>query len=187
MNPQAVRQYFAAHPALAPWLDQARPLQRLRRALVRGDLPAAVRLPRRLRGARGHSGSSARARTPPPAPRATCAGCPVGPRGGLPLTPGRRRRRGPALLARQAVPVAHRPGSGTSGAISAEKGYLREAGNLLFHLALLGLLVAIAIGELFGYKVGHRSSSVASSATADRATTTSGPGRLVDGADLAPF
>ena len=30
--------------------------------------------------------------------------------------------------------------------IAAEKGYLRELGNLLFHLSLLGLLVAMAVG-----------------------------------------
>ena len=38
------------------------------------------------------------------------------------------------------------------GTISAEKGYTREAGNLVFHLSLVGLLVAIAIGKLFGYE-----------------------------------
>jgi cytochrome c biogenesis protein len=36
--------------------------------------------------------------------------------------------------------------------ISAEKGYLREFGNLVFHFALLGLLVAVAAGKLFGYE-----------------------------------
>jgi len=36
--------------------------------------------------------------------------------------------------------------------VSAEKGYLREAGNLVFHLALLGLLVGFAAGKLFGYE-----------------------------------
>ncbi len=36
--------------------------------------------------------------------------------------------------------------------LSAEKGYTREAGNLLFHFSLIGLLVAIAIGKLFGYE-----------------------------------
>ncbi|MFC4375826.1 cytochrome c biogenesis protein ResB [Nocardia halotolerans] len=35
---------------------------------------------------------------------------------------------------------------------SAEKGYLREFGNLVFHLSLVGLLVAIALGKLFGYE-----------------------------------
>ncbi|NUR85872.1 MAG: cytochrome c biogenesis protein ResB [Nonomuraea sp.] len=38
------------------------------------------------------------------------------------------------------------------GWVSAEKGYLRETGNLLFHIALLGLLVAVGIGSLFGYR-----------------------------------
>ncbi len=36
--------------------------------------------------------------------------------------------------------------------ISAEKGYLREFGNLVFHFSLLGLLVAVAVGKLFGYE-----------------------------------
>ncbi|OMC15012.1 cytochrome C biogenesis protein ResB [Mycolicibacter heraklionensis] len=36
--------------------------------------------------------------------------------------------------------------------ISAEKGYLREFGNLIFHFALLGLLGAVALGRLFGYE-----------------------------------
>ncbi|TLG14941.1 cytochrome c biogenesis protein ResB [Nocardia cyriacigeorgica] len=46
-----------------------------------------------------------------------------------------------------------RPG-GRAGEItlSAEKGYSREFGNLVFHLALVGLLVSIAVGKLFGYE-----------------------------------
>ncbi|ONM47177.1 cytochrome c biogenesis protein ResB [Nocardia donostiensis] len=36
--------------------------------------------------------------------------------------------------------------------LSAEKGYTRELGNLVFHLALVGLLVAIAAGKMFGYE-----------------------------------
>ncbi len=38
------------------------------------------------------------------------------------------------------------------GWISAEKGYLRETGNLLFHLSLIGILAAVAIGHFFGFK-----------------------------------
>ncbi|MER7624320.1 cytochrome c biogenesis protein ResB [Streptomyces sp. NPDC126503] len=34
-------------------------------------------------------------------------------------------------------------------AVAAEKGYLREAGNLLFHIALIVMLVAFAWGQLF--------------------------------------
>ena len=36
--------------------------------------------------------------------------------------------------------------------VSAEKGYLREFGNIVFHFSLLGLLVAVAAGRLFGYE-----------------------------------
>jgi cytochrome c biogenesis protein len=36
--------------------------------------------------------------------------------------------------------------------ISAEKGYLREFGNIVFHFSLLGLLIAVAAGKLFGYE-----------------------------------
>lgn len=36
--------------------------------------------------------------------------------------------------------------------VAAEKGHLGEAGNLIFHLALLALLFAIAIGGMNGYK-----------------------------------
>ena len=36
--------------------------------------------------------------------------------------------------------------------ISAEKGYLREAGNLVFHLSIIIVLVGFAIGQLYGFK-----------------------------------
>lgn len=36
--------------------------------------------------------------------------------------------------------------------VSAEKGYLRETGNLVFHLALVLILAAVAIGGLFGWR-----------------------------------
>ncbi|GAA2212741.1 cytochrome c biogenesis protein ResB [Nonomuraea monospora] len=38
------------------------------------------------------------------------------------------------------------------GWVSAEKGFLRETGNLFFHVALLGVLLAIGAGSLFGYR-----------------------------------
>ncbi|WP_018347659.1 cytochrome c biogenesis protein ResB [Longispora albida] len=37
------------------------------------------------------------------------------------------------------------------GAVSAEKGYLRETGNLLFHSALIVLLVGVALGSWYGW------------------------------------
>lgn len=38
------------------------------------------------------------------------------------------------------------------GAISAEKGYLRETGNLFFHLALILILIGVSFGALFGMR-----------------------------------
>jgi cytochrome c biogenesis protein len=38
------------------------------------------------------------------------------------------------------------------GWVSAEKGYLRETGNLLFHVSLVGILAAVGIGSLYGYR-----------------------------------
>ncbi len=40
----------------------------------------------------------------------------------------------------------------TGTTFSAEKGYLREAGNLVFHLSLIGLLLGFAAGKLYGYE-----------------------------------
>jgi len=37
-------------------------------------------------------------------------------------------------------------------AISAEKGYLRETGNLLFHLSLILILIGVSVGSLFGMR-----------------------------------
>lgn len=45
----------------------------------------------------------------------------------------------------------HDEGGGT-WSVSAERGYLRETGNLVFHLALVGLLVSMATGQLLHYR-----------------------------------
>ena len=37
-------------------------------------------------------------------------------------------------------------------AISAEKGFLRETGNLLFHLSLILILIGVSVGSLFGMR-----------------------------------
>jgi cytochrome c biogenesis protein len=74
--------------------------------------------------------------------------------------------------------------------ISAEKGYLREFGNLVFHFSLLGLLVAIAVGKLFGYEGnviviadGGPGFCSASPAAFDSFRA----GNTVDGTDLDPI
>ncbi len=41
---------------------------------------------------------------------------------------------------------------GSRRSVSAERGYLRETGNLVFHTALVGVLVTVGIGGGFGYQ-----------------------------------
>jgi cytochrome c biogenesis protein len=43
-------------------------------------------------------------------------------------------------------------GTSVGTAVAAERGYLKETGNLLFHLALVVVLVSVATGSLFGYR-----------------------------------
>lgn len=38
------------------------------------------------------------------------------------------------------------------GSVAAERGYLREAGNLVFHVSLVALLLAVAAGGLYGFR-----------------------------------
>ncbi len=46
------------------------------------------------------------------------------------------------------------PARAGSDSVSSERGYLREAGNLLFHLSVLIVLTGVAIGSLLGFKGG---------------------------------
>ena len=55
------------------------------------------------------------------------------------------------LRARRWRVGAPAPGGGPEP-VAAEKGYLRETGNLVFHLALIVLLLGVALGSLFGTK-----------------------------------
>lgn len=76
----------------------------------------------------------------------------------------------------------------TALTISAEKGYLREVGNLVFHLSLLGLLIAIAVGKLVGYEgsvIVNAGSQFCSTSPASYDNFR--PGLLVDGTQMVPF
>ncbi|EYR62842.1 cytochrome C biogenesis protein ResB [Actinotalea ferrariae CF5-4] len=42
--------------------------------------------------------------------------------------------------------------AGGARTVAAERGYVRESGNLLFHLALVGILVSVATGQLLHYR-----------------------------------
>jgi cytochrome c biogenesis protein len=65
------------------------------------------------------------------------------------LSPDAALARGVAVLRRRRYRVDRLEDS-----VAAERGYLREAGNLLFHLSVIVVLVAFAAGQLFGYKGG---------------------------------
>ncbi len=58
-----------------------------------------------------------------------------------------------SLLKRQGYRVARYDTDGPhpSLSISAERGYLRESGNLVFHLALVGMLLTVGVFGSFGY------------------------------------
>jgi cytochrome c biogenesis protein len=85
--------------------------------------------------------------------------------------------------------VREEPDGAGGYTVSAEKGYLREAGNLVFHLALVGLLVGFAVGKLFGYEgqviVLTGGNQFCNSGILGYDSFTAG--NLVDGTSLNPF
>ncbi|MGB8022683.1 MAG: cytochrome c biogenesis protein ResB [Candidatus Nanopelagicales bacterium] len=77
--------------------------------------------------------------------------------------------------------------AGPVGWLAAEKGYARESGNLLFHVALVLLLVGVALGGLFGWKgtvIVREGSGFANTLTQ---YDTFSPARLATGESLPPF
>ena len=71
--------------------------------------------------------------------------------------------------------------------LSAERGYLREAGNLLFHISVLVVLVGFASGSLLGYKGGVIVVTGGQFANVASQYDEFDPGTLFDAKDLAPF
>lgn len=55
------------------------------------------------------------------------------------------------LLKKRGYRVDVRDRDGARPSVGAERGFLREVGNLVFHTSLIGVLVSVAIGGLFGY------------------------------------
>ncbi|WP_084614133.1 cytochrome c biogenesis protein ResB [Nakamurella lactea] len=96
--------------------------------------------------------------------------------------------RAEATLRRKHWRVSRRTESGGVHTLSAEKGYLREVGNLVFHFSLLALLIAVAIGKLFGYEgsvIVQVGDPWCSSSTSSYDNFR--PGLTVDGTDMTPF
>ena len=71
--------------------------------------------------------------------------------------------------------------------IAAEKGYWRETGNLVFHIALIVLLIGVGYGSLWGWK--GNVIVVSGKGFSDTLTQYDvwGGGRLVDASNLPPF
>jgi cytochrome c biogenesis protein len=185
-DPASVTQYFASHPSLAPWLNRlglfnvfAAPWFAAVYLLLFASLIGCV-VPRTFKLV----GS---ARTPPPRAPRNLARLPLSVTYPSALAPAAAVDAAASVLGGQRFRL-RRPAPGDSGQwVAAEKGYLREVGNLLFHLSLLGVLVSIALGGLFGYKADQLvvQGQTFSDTTAQLAEFH--PGRLVTGSDLAPF
>ncbi|MDN4646092.1 cytochrome c biogenesis protein ResB [Arthrobacter sp. PsM3] len=56
------------------------------------------------------------------------------------------------LLRKRGYRVDVRDADGATPSLGAERGFLREVGNLTFHMALIGVLVCVAVGGLFGFR-----------------------------------
>ena len=152
LNPAKVDEYLARHTVIGPWLDRLEAFEVFSSfwftaiyALLFVSLVGCL-TPRMIEQAR-----SLRA-TPVPAPRnlarlpkhstAEVTGEP----------PAVAAAVGDRLRGWRKVTRTLPDSSGDTLEVSAEKGYLREFGNLAFHFSLLGLLVAVAVGKLFGYE-----------------------------------
>jgi cytochrome c biogenesis protein len=185
-DPSAVQQYYVSHPWLAPLMNHlglfnvfAAPWFAAIYLLLFTSLVGCV-VPRTFKLA----GS---ARTPPPRAPRNLARLPHSASYASALPPDAAVDAAASILSGQRFRL-RRPADGDAGHwVSAEKGYLREVGNLIFHLSLLGVLVSIAIGGLFGYKADELMVEGGTFHDTTAALDEFHPGRLVTGSDLAPF
>ncbi len=179
-----VSQYFADHPTLAPVLDRlylfdvfSSPWFAAVYLLLFVSLIGCV-LPRALEHARA-------LRTPPPPAPRRLSRLPDSAELTTPL---------PAAAALDVVEeelrvrrhrVVRRERDGV-GELSAEKGLLKEAGNLVFHLALVALLLALAGGRLWGYEGSILVTEGQRFCNSFQQYDTYSAGPLVEGGDLSP-
>lgn len=77
--------------------------------------------------------------------------------------------------------------NGTTISLSAERGYLRETGNLVFHVSLVGLLLSVALGGLFGYAGQRVVVEGEGFANVQSSYDTFKPGRLFTPDFLSPY
>lgn len=148
VDARAVETYFLQHPKSAPTLDRLGFFEvytspwfsavylLLMLSLVGCILPRTFVYLRALRA------------RPPRAPR-NFSRLPASTSFETSATPDEVVAAGRRALGRARVDVVDRDGVVE---LSAEKGFLREAGNLLFHVSIVVVLVGVAIGTLYGYR-----------------------------------
>ncbi len=181
IDPAAVSQYYQSHPALAPFLNRlslfnvfAAPWFAAIYLLLFTSLAGCV-LPRTFRLV----GS---ARQQPPRAPTNLARLPASASFVTATAPGPALQQAAGLLRGRRFRISE-----GEGWVSAEKGYLREVGNLLFHIALLALLFSVGLGGIFGYKANRLLIVGQGFADTPTALDVFRPGRFVGPGDLAPF
>lgn len=94
---------------------------------------------------------------------------------------------GERVLRRKGYRVARYGDSHGRASLSAERGYVRETGNLVFHFALLGVLLTVGVAGGFGYN-GQRVIIQGQGFTNQLTSYDSfSPGRFFDESRLDPF
>jgi cytochrome c biogenesis protein len=185
-DPNGVTQYFANNPDLAPWLDGFQLFDvytsvwfsaiylLLFISLVGCVIPRAKHHWDALRGA------------PPATPQ------------NLNRLPAHLTARMPGIAVDTAIAAAERVlrrdryrvrryDSDNRLTVSAERGYMRETGNLVFHVSLVGVLIAVGLGGGFGY-AGQRVVVEGQAFTNSLIAYDSfSPGRFFSDATLTPF
>lgn len=147
-NPPAVADWIARNPTLAPWAERldlfevyTSPWFSAVYLLLMVSLVGCI-LPR--------LGVHLRAiRSEPPRPPKYLRRLPAHDGRDVSLPPEEALSRAAASLRRRRYRVAEHP---QELALSAERGYLRETGNLVFHVAVVVILLAVAVGALYGYR-----------------------------------
>ncbi|MCQ9164168.1 cytochrome c biogenesis protein ResB [Arthrobacter sp. STN4] len=155
VNPAVVTQYLKDHPGYGPWLDRFQFFNVYSSAwfsaiylLLFLSLIGCV-VPR----TRAHwkAMRSAPPRTPKRLSRLPEYGTLELPESAG-ISAGQAVQDAARLLRRRRYRVHIYDAGGDRPSVAAERGLIREVGNLLFHVSLIGVLVCVAIGGLFGYR-----------------------------------
>ncbi|KAB2350740.1 cytochrome c biogenesis protein ResB [Actinomadura rudentiformis] len=188
--PEKVDQYFTDHASLAPWLDRfslfdvfGAPWFAAIYILLFVSLAGCV-IPRAFKHYR-----AMRAR-PPAAPR-NLMRLPQSESYETDAEPDEVLEEARKLLRGRRFRVDVADGADENGrgksSVAAEKGYLGETGNLVFHLALLALLFALGLGSSFGYRGNVLLTEGNTFANSLSRYDQFMPGREFDSDDLPPF